>query len=402
MPGVPAAVRGDAGRSRSAVSRRAGSPRQVVLHYDALFAAELVRAAAVGALLDAALRSGGAAAVGAARVLRHTARGECGRAARGPAALGGCGAARPRRRPLSRSPISAGALRGAVLLPRRLRLRREGGRERHVHVPLPPRLLPQPRRVRAPPGPRPALPVGAAPPNPPTPRAAAAQRPASPHRCPAGSDVWFVGLRCERRVTLAGLLGAAAGALLGVVLLGIAVGAAVVRRFRALLREARAEQGRSRWVRVGAGRGAPGDGRRPGAPQRSPPAATAASAARTRPRPRTGRARGPARAAPWTTPPSAARRSSCTCTYRTTAAAAAGTRSAPRSARSRPPADTGRCGAAGTGSCGVELSPSRAPGSDGAAPFCSPEPQEWFSPVKERCRKAQSCSGNCVCAHEGS
>lgn len=99
MPGVPAAVRGGAGRSRSAVSRRAGSPRQVVLHYDALFAAELVRAAALGALLDAALRSGGAAAVGTARVLRHTARGECGRAARGPAALGGCGAARPRRRP---------------------------------------------------------------------------------------------------------------------------------------------------------------------------------------------------------------------------------------------------------------------------------------------------------------
>lgn len=68
-------------------------------------------------------------------------------------------------------------------------------------------------------------------------------------RCPAGSDVWFVGLRCERRVTLPGLLGAAAGALLGVVLLGIAVGAAVVRRFRALLREARAEQGRSSYRR---------------------------------------------------------------------------------------------------------------------------------------------------------
>uniref|UniRef100_A0A8C2YAG4 Mucin-5B-like n=1 Tax=Coturnix japonica TaxID=93934 RepID=A0A8C2YAG4_COTJA len=74
-------------------------------------------------------------------------------------------------------------------------------------------------------------------------------------RCPAGSDVWFVGLRCERRVTLSGLLGAAAGALLGVVLLGVAVGAAVVRRFRALLREARAEQGRSRWVRAGRGAG---------------------------------------------------------------------------------------------------------------------------------------------------
>lgn len=68
-------------------------------------------------------------------------------------------------------------------------------------------------------------------------------------RCPAGSDVWFVGLRCERRVTLSGLLGAAAGALLGVVLLGVAVGAAVVRRFRALLREARAEQGRSSYRR---------------------------------------------------------------------------------------------------------------------------------------------------------
>ena len=47
----------------------------------------------------AAVPCPGAAAVGTARVLRHTARGECGRAARGPAALGGCGAARPRRRP---------------------------------------------------------------------------------------------------------------------------------------------------------------------------------------------------------------------------------------------------------------------------------------------------------------
>ena len=75
----------------------------------------------------------------------------------------------------------------------------------------------------------PALPL-----RPPAPRVSAAERPACPRRCPAGSDVWFVGLRCERRVTLPGLLGAAAGALLGVVLLGIAVGAAVVRRFRAL------------------------------------------------------------------------------------------------------------------------------------------------------------------------
>lgn len=173
---------------------RAGSPRQVVLHYDALFAAELVRAAALGALLDAALRSGGAAAVGTARVLRHTAR-----APEPCAALFSC-------------PDGFACVVGAdgnatcTSLCHRDYCRNHG-------------VCAHPR------GRGPLC------------------------RCPAGSDVWFVGLRCERRVTLPGLLGAAAGALLGVVLLGIAVGAAVVRRFRALLREARAEQGRSSYRR---------------------------------------------------------------------------------------------------------------------------------------------------------
>lgn len=52
-----------------------------MLEYDALFAAERVRAPGLGALLDAALGSGGARpglAVGAAPVLRNVALGECG------------------------------------------------------------------------------------------------------------------------------------------------------------------------------------------------------------------------------------------------------------------------------------------------------------------------------------
>lgn len=67
--------------------RREGS---VVLEYDALFAAERVPAPGLGALLNAALGSGGARtglAVGTAPVLRNVALGECG----GPAGDGGGG-----------------------------------------------------------------------------------------------------------------------------------------------------------------------------------------------------------------------------------------------------------------------------------------------------------------------
>ncbi|XP_015732236.1 mucin-5B-like [Coturnix japonica] len=173
---------------------REGRARRVELRYDALFAAELVRAAALGALLDAALRSGGTTAVGTARVVRHEAR-----APEPCAALFSC-------------PDGFACVVGSdgnatcTSLCHRDYCRNHG-------------VCAHPR------GRGPLC------------------------RCPAGSDVWFVGLRCERRVTLSGLLGAAAGALLGVVLLGVAVGAAVVRRFRALLREARAEQGRSSYRR---------------------------------------------------------------------------------------------------------------------------------------------------------
>ncbi|NXD25796.1 IMPG2 protein, partial [Spelaeornis formosus] len=68
-------------------------------------------------------------------------------------------------------------------------------------------------------------------------------------RCPVGSDFWFMGLRCDYRVTQQGLLGVAAGVLLSIVLLGAVLAAVAVRRFKALLLEARAEQTRSSYRR---------------------------------------------------------------------------------------------------------------------------------------------------------
>lgn len=62
-----------------------------------------------------------------------------------------------------------------------------------------------------------------------------------------GSDFWFMGLRCDYRVTQQSLLGMAAGVLLSIILLGAVLAAIAVRRFKALLLEARAEQTRSRW-----------------------------------------------------------------------------------------------------------------------------------------------------------
>ncbi|NWH65396.1 IMPG2 protein, partial [Geococcyx californianus] len=66
-------------------------------------------------------------------------------------------------------------------------------------------------------------------------------------RCPVGSDFWFVGLRCDARVTQQSLLGIAAGILLSIVLLGAIAAAVAIRRFKVLLLEARADQTRSRW-----------------------------------------------------------------------------------------------------------------------------------------------------------
>ncbi|XP_063270796.1 nascent polypeptide-associated complex subunit alpha, muscle-specific form-like [Prinia subflava] len=68
-------------------------------------------------------------------------------------------------------------------------------------------------------------------------------------QCPAGSDFWFMGLRCDYRVTQQSLLGVAAGVLLSIVLLGAVLAAIAVRRFKALLLEARAEQTRSSYRR---------------------------------------------------------------------------------------------------------------------------------------------------------
>lgn len=62
-----------------------------------------------------------------------------------------------------------------------------------------------------------------------------------------GSDFWFMGLRCDYRVTQQSLLGMAAGVLLSIILLGAVLAAVAVRRFKTLLLEARAEQTRSRW-----------------------------------------------------------------------------------------------------------------------------------------------------------
>ncbi|NXL42548.1 IMPG2 protein, partial [Podilymbus podiceps] len=68
-------------------------------------------------------------------------------------------------------------------------------------------------------------------------------------QCPVGSDFWFMGLRCDYRVTQQSLLGMAAGVLLSIVLLGAVVAAVAIRRFKVLLLEARADQTRSSYRR---------------------------------------------------------------------------------------------------------------------------------------------------------
>ncbi|NXU50445.1 IMPG2 protein, partial [Turnix velox] len=58
-------------------------------------------------------------------------------------------------------------------------------------------------------------------------------------QCPVGSDFWFMGLRCDYRVTQQSLLGAAAGVLLSILLLAAVLAAVAIRRFKVLLMEAR-------------------------------------------------------------------------------------------------------------------------------------------------------------------
>ncbi|NWR87914.1 IMPG2 protein, partial [Furnarius figulus] len=68
-------------------------------------------------------------------------------------------------------------------------------------------------------------------------------------QCPVGSDFWFMGLRCDYRVTQQSLLGMVAGVLLSIILLGAVLATLAVRRFKALLLEARADQTRSSYRR---------------------------------------------------------------------------------------------------------------------------------------------------------
>ncbi|KAM6078128.1 uncharacterized protein LJ206_008459 isoform 1-T1 [Theristicus caerulescens] len=68
-------------------------------------------------------------------------------------------------------------------------------------------------------------------------------------QCPVGSDFWFMGLRCDYRVTQQSLLGMAAGVLLSIILLGAVIAAVAIRRFKVLLLEARADQTRSSYRR---------------------------------------------------------------------------------------------------------------------------------------------------------
>ncbi|XP_028912838.1 nascent polypeptide-associated complex subunit alpha, muscle-specific form-like [Ornithorhynchus anatinus] len=68
-------------------------------------------------------------------------------------------------------------------------------------------------------------------------------------QCPIGSDFWFMGQRCDYRVTRWGLLGLVAGILLAVGLVAALAAYAVVRRFKATLVEARVNQTRSSYRR---------------------------------------------------------------------------------------------------------------------------------------------------------
>ncbi|KAM9125352.1 uncharacterized protein ACDP82_012755 [Pangshura tecta] len=68
-------------------------------------------------------------------------------------------------------------------------------------------------------------------------------------QCPTGSNYWFMGPRCDYKVTQQSLLGVAGGVLLSVALLGVAVACLVVRRFKALLLEARVDQTKSSYRR---------------------------------------------------------------------------------------------------------------------------------------------------------
>ncbi|NXW47616.1 IMPG2 protein, partial [Nyctiprogne leucopyga] len=171
----------------------------VVLEYEALFAAERVPAAGLGSLLDAALGSGAARpglAVGTATVLRHVALAW---------PLDPCAVLFACRAGFACVPGADGNVTCTSLC--HLDYCKNHGICTH------------------PPGHQPLC------------------------QCPVGTDFWFMGLRCDYRVTQQSLLGMAAGVLLSIVLLGAVIAAVAVRRFKALLLEARADQTRSSYRR---------------------------------------------------------------------------------------------------------------------------------------------------------
>ncbi|NXH71358.1 IMPG2 protein, partial [Hydrobates tethys] len=171
----------------------------VVLEYDALFAAERVQAPGLGALLNATLGSGGAwpgLAVGAAPVLRNVAL----------------------ERPLDPCTVLFACRAGFACV--------AGADGNATCTSLCHRDYCKNHGICTHPRDRGPL-----------------------CQCPVGSDFWFMGLRCDYRVTQQSLLGMAAGVLLSIVLLGAVVAAVAVRRFKALLLEARADQTRSSYRR---------------------------------------------------------------------------------------------------------------------------------------------------------
>ncbi|XP_035194960.1 interphotoreceptor matrix proteoglycan 2-like isoform X3 [Oxyura jamaicensis] len=171
----------------------------VVLEYDALFAAERVRAPGLGALLDAALGSGGTRpglAVGAAPILRNVAL----------------------ERPLDPCAELFACRAGFACV--------AGADGNATCTSLCHRDYCKNHGICTHPRDRGPL-----------------------CQCPVGSDFWFMGLRCDYRVTQQSLLGMAVGVLLSIVLLGAVIAGIVIRRFKALLLEARADQTRSSYRR---------------------------------------------------------------------------------------------------------------------------------------------------------
>ncbi|NXQ50572.1 IMPG2 protein, partial [Catharus fuscescens] len=193
----------------------------VVLRYDALFAAEQLPGPGLDELLESAL--GSIRAVGAVPVLRHGALGESGLGAAGRVGdtLGTAGdtaAPRPAARPLDPCALLFACPSGFACVPRMdgnvtctSLCHRDYCKNHGIcsHA--------QDHQPRC--------------------------------QCPVGSDFWFMGLRCDYRVTQQGLLGMAAGVLLSILLLGAVLAAVAVRRFKALLLEARADQTRSSYRR---------------------------------------------------------------------------------------------------------------------------------------------------------